>query len=186
MGYVRPACVGFQIDKYGRKNGLFSIMGHNVQLTDFIDEVESYCNEILPKIVEKMDILPHDANRKYDVSPHSALDIFTNKGLKADTIYVKRDMSHAQVNDELKKFTKGEPMLRLDSKHCNLLAQCLAGYTRHENTGQPRKDNYYEHISDAFKLGCFYVSRKLNQTQTEPKEPQYFGMQFGDDRSRML
>jgi hypothetical protein len=133
-----------------------------------------------------MDILPHDANRKYDVSPHSALDIFVGKGLKADTIYVKRDMSHTQVNEELKKFTKGEPMLRLDSKHCVLLAQCLAGYTRHEQTGQPRKDNYYEHISDAFKLGCFYVSRKLTETNTELKEPQYFGLEFGGGSSRIL
>tara|TARA_R100001079_G_scaffold104217_1_gene70676 strand:+ start:25 stop:1557 length:1533 start_codon:yes stop_codon:yes gene_type:complete len=186
MGFVRPACVGFQIDKYGRKNVLFSMMGHNVQLTDFIDEVESYCNEILPKVVEKMDILPHDANRKYDVSINSALDIFNNKKLKADTIYVKRDMSHAQVNDELKKFTKGEPMLRFDSKHCSLLMQCLSGYTRNEKTGNPRKDNYYEHVSDAFKLGCFYVSKKLmNQQVAAPKEPTYFGLQFGDDNERI-
>ena len=77
-------------------------------------------------------------------------------------------------------------MLRFDSKHCSLLMQCLAGYTRHEQTGQPRKDNYYEHVSDAFKLGCFYVSKKLmNQQVAAPKEPTYFGLQFGENNERI-
>jgi phage terminase large subunit-like protein len=180
MGFVRPACVGFQVDKYGRKNVLFSIMGHNTQLTDFIDEVEAYQNEILPKIIETMDILPHDANRKYDVSPHSARDIFIDKGLEdVDTVYVKRDISIAQVNNELKKFTKGEPMVRFDSVHASPLVQTLAAYTRHEETGQPRKDNYYEHLSDAFKLGCFYMAKRVVSTEVETKEPQYYGLEFG-------
>jgi phage terminase large subunit-like protein len=181
MGFVRPACVGYQIDKFGRKNILFSLMGHNIQLTDFIDEVESYCNEVLPKVMQTMDILPHDANRKYDVSPHSALDIFHTKGLhNVDTIYVKREMSHAQANDELKKFTKGEPMVRLDSKHCTILCQALAVYTRHETTGDPRKDNYYEHVSDAYKLGCYYMMKKVvNSVDVDTKEPEYFSMDFG-------
>jgi len=187
MGFVRPACVTFQVDKYGRKNVLFSIMGHNVQLTDFIDEVTSYQNEILPKIVETMDILPHDANRKYDVSPHSALDIFHGKGLKnVDTVYVKRDVSIIGVNEELKKFTKGEPMLRFDSKHCTSLLQALASYTRNEATGDARKDNYYEHLSDAFKLGCYYMSKKLQTSDIQPKEPKYYELEFGMNMENRL
>ena len=182
MGFVRPACVGFQIDKYGRKNVLFSKMGHNIQLTDFIDEVESYQNEILPKIVETMDILPHDANRKYDVSPHSALDIFHNKGLKnVETIYVKKEASYTQINEELKKFAKGEPMVRFESKECSDLLQTLTSYTRHEETGIPRKDNYYEHLSDAFKLGCYYISKRLYSTSDiQIKEPGYYNIKLGE------
>lgn len=183
MGFVRPACVGFQIDKYNRKNVLFCKMGHNIQLTDFIDEVEAFQNEILPKIVETMDILPHDANRKYDVSPHSALDIFHNKGIKnVETIYVKKEASYTQVNEELKKFTKGEPMVRFDAKYCTELLQAMAGYTRHEVTGHARKDNYYEHLSDAFKLGCFYISKRLHANEkVDPKEPGYYSINLAEE-----
>ena len=184
MGFVRPACVGFQIDKFNRKNVLFSIMGHNTQLTDFIDEVDGYSAEILTGVVETMDILPHDANRKYDVSPHSAIDVFRNKGLRSvETIYVKKEASYNQINEELKKFTKGEPMLRFDSHYCSLLIQTLAAYTRHEETGVPRKDNYFEHVSDAFKLGCFYVSKRLHSSGIdEPKEPSYYNIRLGEER----
>ena len=183
MGFVRPACIAFQIDKFGRKNVLFSKMGHNIQLTDFIDEVGALQDEILPKITETMDILPHDANRKYDVSPHSALDIFHNKGLKnADTIYVKKEASYAQINEELKLFSKGEPMMRFDSKTCTDLLQTLSAYTRHEETGAPRKDNYFEHLSDAFKLGCFYIAKRLIANENvEIKEPSYYNVGFGEE-----
>ena len=183
MGFVRPACVAFQIDAHGRKNVLFSKMGHNIQLTDFIDEIGALQNEILPKVVETMDILPHDANRKYDVSPHSALDIFHNKGIKnVETIYVKKEASYAQINEELKQFTKGEPMVRFDSQYCTDLLQALAGYTRHEETGQARKDNYFEHLSDAFKLGCFYIAKKLILNEDiEMQEPSYYNLGFGEE-----
>jgi len=183
MGFVHPACVGFQIDAHGRKNVLFSRMGHNIQLTDFIDEIEALCNEILPKITETMDILPHDANRKYDVSPNSALDIFHNKGIKnVETIYVKKEASYAQINEELKQFSKGEPMVRFDSKTCSDLLQTMAGYTRHEETGIARKDNYFEHLSDAFKLGCFYIAKKMTLNESvEMQEPSYYKMKFGEE-----
>ena len=71
-------------------------------------------------------------------------------------------------------------MVRLDSKHCTILCQALAGYTRHETTGDPRKDNYYEHVSDAYKLGCYYMMKKVvNSVDVDTKEPEYFSMDFG-------
>ena len=187
LGFTRPACVAFQVDKYGKKNVLYSLLGENIQLTDFIDEVNSYEKEIMPDIESTMDLLPHDANRKYDVSPDTSATIFKRKGLQTDVVYVKRDTSVVLANDELKEFNQGVPKVRLDAKHCNLLNQALASYTRHEETGEPRRDKYFEHLSDAFKLGLFYISKKLLASEELPTlEPKYYEVEFATNKERTL
>ena len=187
LGFTRPACVAFQVDKYGKKNVLYSLLGENIQLTDFIDEVNAYEKEIMPDIESTMDLLPHDANRKYDVSPDTSATIFKRKGLQTDVVYVKRDTSVVLANDELKEFNQGVPKVRLDAKHCNLLNQALASYTRHEETGEPRRDKYFEHLSDAFKLGLFYISKKLLASEELPTlEPKYYEVEFATNKERTL
>tara|TARA_R100001015_G_C4634054_1_gene199850 strand:+ start:1726 stop:3246 length:1521 start_codon:yes stop_codon:yes gene_type:complete len=187
LGFTRPACVAFQIDKNGNKNVLYCKMGKNIQLTDFIDEVNAYQNEIMPEVQSTMDLLPHDANRKYDVSPNTSATIFKRKGLQTDVVYVKRDTSVELANEELKEFSAGIPKIKLDSKHCTLLIQALSAYTREEQTGQPRRDKYFEHVSDAFKLGLYYISKKLLQTDSfAPNEPKYYSMDFDVNKERLL
>lgn len=178
LGYTRPACVAFQMNKHGHKNILYSILGKNVQLTDFIDQVVTYEKEIMPEVQSAMDLLPHDANRKYDVSPETSAMIFKRKGLNTDVVYVKRDTSVVLTNEELKEFNSGVPSLKFDSKHCGILIQALSAYTR-DDAGVPRRDKYFEHVSDAFKLGLFYISKKLVNDQELPvEEPQYYTDNF--------
>ncbi len=187
LGYTRPACVAFQVDRSGKKNVLYSLLGRNIQLTDFIDDVLAYENELMPEIENAVDLLPHDANRKYDVSPETSAMIFKRKGLQTDVIYVKRDTSVVLANEELKEFNQGVPRVRLDSKHCALLCQALSAYTRDEN-GVPRRDKYFEHVSDAFKLGLFYISKKLQLDSDLPDahEPVYYNMNFGEHKERLI
>jgi len=185
LGFTRPACVAFQVDKSGRKNILYALMGKNIQLSDFIDEVESYQKEILPSLTSMLDILPHDANRTYDTSPNTSAMIFKGKKLSTDVVYVKRDTSVILANEELKQISGGIPRVRIDSKHATLLAQTLAGYTR-DAKGQPRRDKYFEHISDAFKLGLYYISNKLpNLDEIHLVEPMYYALNFGETKERL-
>lgn len=188
LGFTRPACVAFQIDKNGNKNVLYCKMGKNIQLTDFIDEVNAYQNEVMPEVQSTMDLLPHDANRKYDVSPNTSAMIFKRKRLQIDVVYVKRDTSVELANEELKEFSAGTPKIKLDSKHCTTLIQALSSYTRDEQTGQPRRDKYFEHVSDAFKLGLYYISKKLMQGEDTftPNEPKYYDMDFEVNKERLL
>ena len=54
----------------------------------------------------------------------------------------------------------------------------LSAYTR-DDAGVPRRDKYFEHVSDAFKLGLFYISKKLVNDQELPvEEPQYYTDNF--------
>ena len=185
LGFTRPACVAFQVDKTGRKNILYALMGKNIQLSDFIDEVQAYQKEILPELTSTLDILPHDANRTYDTSPNTSAMIFKNKKLATDVVYVKRDTSVVLANEELKQLDAGIPRVRIDSKHATALAQTLASYTR-DDKGQPRRDKYFEHISDAFKLGLYYISNKLpNSEDINIVEPEYYSLNFGETKERL-
>jgi len=186
LGYSHPACVVFQVDKVGRKNILLAMMGTNTQITDFIDEVATYQTELMPKVLNTMDLLPHDANRRYDVSPHSSAEIFKGKGLQTDVVYVKRDTSVVLANEELKTLTGGIPKIQIDSKHASMVTETLAAYTRDDN-GVPRRDKYFEHISDAFKLGLYYISKKLNISEDiQPVEPNHYGLNFGVTKERIM
>lgn len=174
LGFRHPVCIGIQLDKLNRKSILFALMGTNIQLTDFIDEVESFCKENLPRVIVTHELLPHDAHRVYDVSPDSSLDIFKKKGLRQYTVtYSKRDASILTVNQELSKLTDKIPNIRVDAKYAALVASCFTNYRRDEKDQKPKLDGYYEHISDALKQAIYFFS-KSGDVNVTYEEPTYF------------
>jgi phage terminase large subunit-like protein len=80
-GYRHPACVMVQQDQFGIRNYMSAVMGTEVLLTDFIDEVKAHCNELYPRAHKFYDLLPHDMNRRGDDSKDTGVQIFKKKGL---------------------------------------------------------------------------------------------------------
>lgn len=165
LGYDRPACVGFQIDKFGRVLVLFALLGKKTQLYDFIDLVTGHLEAILPGTVfSHHEILPHDANRHYDVSPSSAADIFREKRLDSlDVYYVNVEKSVLNLNSMFSTLKAGKPSIMIDAEHAHLVGNCCALYTRDERTGKPKtsKKTDMAHISDAMKLMSTHIMRKV-------------------------
>lgn len=161
LGLERPACIGVQVDAKNRLKYLFAILGHRRQLTDFIDDVEQETYSLMPSIMNKVDVLPHDARRRYDVSTLSAEDVFRSKKpkLNVEVLYTHSEPAIALANDRLRLLRDGEPIIQIDSKNCSLLIQCLSIYSRDVKTGKPKEDKYYEHISDCFKMSIQYLAR---------------------------
>ena len=159
LGFNHPAVVAFQLDKNNRRKYLFSIMGEDVLLTDFIDEVEAYTKHNLPDIRSKYEILPHDAKRQYDTAPQRAFEIFEEKGLERyDIVYTRRDASLENVALSLRENKYKQPMIQIDQQHADLLCKCLLFYTR-DSEGIPKRDRYYEHVSDAFKQAEYWIKK---------------------------
>lgn len=182
LGKHHPVCIGAQYD--GVIKVYFSIMGNDIQLTDFIDQVEEYTRENFPRIINTVDILPHDARRRYDVSPYSAEDIFHMRRPPLDTevMYVHKEPAIDVCNELLRRLKQGQAFIQIDSKHASLLVQCLTLYTRDEK-GELRKDDYFEHLSDAFKLLISYLSRNIQSAvmigTIQHETPSY--LEFGTD-----
>ena len=169
LGYDKPACVGFQIDKFNRMLILYALLGNRIQLNNFIDMVQGHIEGIIDvPVLSFHEILPHDANRTYDTSPNSAADIFRHKRLDSiDVIYVNAEKSILAANKLFSLQRNGKPAVMMDSQHANLLGNCCALYTRDEATGKPKtsKKTDMAHISDAFKLGVSYVERLVPQSE---------------------
>ena len=78
---------------------LSSILLLKILKIDFIDEVDGYCAEILPGVIETMDILPHDANRKYRES-FSLQRSFVNLGHDCEMWGLGHDNFNSQPDFE--------------------------------------------------------------------------------------
>lgn len=183
LGYDKPACVCFQIDKYNRLIILCALLGNKIQLNNFIEQVTGHLEGILQeKPLSYHEILPHDANRMDGNSPNNAVSIFDDKGLKSfDVIYVKAEPAIVAANKWFSQYKAGKPAVMIDSQYAHLLGNCCALYTRDEATGKPKtsKKTDMAHISDAFKLGISYVERTVKssdifkQTENKMSKPGY-------------
>ncbi len=183
LGYDRPACIGFQIDEYQRVLVLFALLGKRIQLIDFIDKVEGFVESVLPaQVWATHEILPHDANRVYDVSPSSAANIFESKRLLSyDVFHVNVEKAILTINQLFSTLKAGKPALMIDSLHGNLVANCCALYSRDDKTGKPKTSKQTEmaHISDALKLMATYMTRRVapsslaQATNEVTRVPQY-------------
>lgn len=122
LGYLRPACTAWQIDKYNRKRILLSVLGENIQLRDFIEEIEAKCRELFPRCMSTHEVLPHDARRRpaTGVSPVRPIDVFDEAGLKSRSIvYVDAEAAILAGNTALGTLIRREPEVLIDMDYAD-------------------------------------------------------------------
>jgi len=171
LGYEHPCCTGFQIDRYNRKKIMFCLLGDNIQLRNFIDEVDAKTRELFPRCMSTHEILPHDANStdKRGVTKERAVDVFREKGLNDySVIYVSVETSIVACNMALGNIIKREPEIQIDIEHASLFVNMLSLYTR-DTKGKPKRDKKFEHPSDNFKLLIQYCKRLPQEEQYNEK-----------------
>lgn len=181
LGYNHPVCIGFQLDRHGRRRYLFCLDGKRIYLGDFIDQVKAFIRNYMPDVMGEHILVPHDANRTYDIAKGNAADVFKRKGYRQGqitTMYNKREHTFTIANDALGKFRAGEPDILMDQDYCALLAKCATDYTRN-NDGVPKEDGYFEDIADAFKMSEHWVSSQGMSNIIQPKEPNYNRVAIG-------
>jgi len=161
LGYARPAMTAFQIDKYNRVRIMFSLLGNQEILNDFIERVQARTKELLPQATYFHELIPHDARRTYDTSPKTSEMIFQDSGLRKYTvIYVHAEESILAFNKHLSRLIKGEPAILVDGTYAALSANCMQLYLRDENTGKPLNDKYYIHLADNLKMIGAFLKRE--------------------------
>ena len=180
LGYARPACTAFQVDKYNRVRIMFSILGEQEVLNDFIPRVERKTLELFPSATVFHECLPHDARRKYDTSPKSSEMIFNDNGLNRYTvIYIHAEDAILDFNKYLQRLIHGEPAILVDMQHAPKTVSCMQLYIRNPDTGEPFKDKYYEHLSDNLKMIAAFLKREgvldehMARYEIHPPEPFY-------------
>lgn len=183
LGYNRPAYVGWQVDDYGRILCFFAGLGDGEDFGSFIDKNTGHMYGIFPEgHIPVYDLLPHDGNRHDPISGSTGADTLRDKGrTDFDVLYPRPEQNIQEINRWLNTTRSGKPMFRVDSQHANLVANCLAMYTRDEVTGKPKtgKKTNLAHISDAMKIFAEYYTRKMKpreqaaEAMARTQSPQY-------------
>lgn len=174
LGYRRPCCTSFQIDKYNRVKFYSTVLGDNEILHQFIPRIQRNTQTLFPSIGGFLDLLPHDAKRRDGNSPKTAEMIFRDYNCRnIEVLYVHVEDAIRAGNTYLGRLIGGVPAVQIDPTHAALLGSCLELHTRNEDTGEPLKDGYYEHVSDNFKLVMQFllnngVIKELNAPSIAP------------------
>jgi hypothetical protein len=160
LGYHRPSCTGFYIDKYNRVRILFSILGKQELLNDFIPKVQRLSTEVCPEVTFFYELIPHDGNRRYDSAPKSSVEIFRDNGLTSySVIYIHKEESILDWNKYLQRLIRGQPAVLVDPDRASRVVSTMSLYTRDDETGEPLK-NDYAHTSDNLKMIAEYLKRE--------------------------
>lgn len=179
LGKNVPACMIWQLDRFNRTKIYAQLCGNDIQLVNFIDEVEALCNRLFPSRLAMQELIPHDARRLYDTADFTAEQIFHRKGLK-DTlmIYIREEPALAKANELLGQTIKRVPAVRIDSEFANNVINCMTLHTRDDKTGKPAKHPLFSHITDNIKMwamfmGGIHARSDLNQPEFQPSYPRY-------------
>ncbi len=179
LGYIHPVCIAAQVDRNNRINILFSIMGSNIPIINFIDEVDAFMKEYMPDVLALHDVIPHDGRRHSDKVDYTTEQLFKNlKRGQVTVAYTKRDKGFELCNKQLGIWMNKLPKIQLDLDHAEELANTLKVYVNDEKTGLPVEDNYHEHYADAFKQLIVFLDKLHNvlygADETDPAVPNYF------------
>lgn len=156
FGYNHPACSWMQIDPVsGRVFKHRELLGHQIYLPDFVKEVKRVTDELCGPSYPIMDYGdPHGADKK-DVGESSVEYLRNHHGIHVMSRRerVKTGIDEIQHKIITKTFIDPEKPERQESlflvhSSCRItIAAYLGGYHRDE-TGQPVKDGYFDHVVD--------------------------------------
>lgn len=150
FGFNRPACVVRIKDFAGRKNIYYENLGEKEYLDIFAQRVIQDCERMFGKNATFEDYCDPRGNDKKDSGQTSVeilndLDIFPvgERGMKA---YVEPGVKC--VRHELSTLIQTIPLLTI-SERCPILVTGFSGKYVREDSGEVKKDGYYEHLMDA-------------------------------------
>jgi hypothetical protein len=158
FGYHHPAVLVTQKDMNDRWVWLREIIGNDITLEKFIDEVQSTLNLYYPGAAFKHYCDPAVV-QVTDKSEITSLQILQSKGIYPDFRQSTYRERKEIIEGKLSTLVNGKPMLMLDNRYCRTANDGFLGgyhYPIHKE-GQsfnqtyemPFKDGFYEHIMNA-------------------------------------
>jgi hypothetical protein len=168
FGYHHPACVWLQVADNDRIHILAELMGTEVILQNFTDQVNALSKKLFPGWDFKDAGDPavrarSDKNERTsaDILRYNGINIQSRPTLIKDGINLIRSLLTPRADNFVQ--------VKIDESCNTLIEGFLGGYQRNEED-EPIKDNFYEHIFDALR----YVVVIIYDAKTRSiKRPQY-------------
>lgn len=174
-GYHHPACVITQIDNCDRWCILKEIMGTDIILDKFADNVIATCNEEYPNATF-IDYGDPAGNQVNDKTEKTSVAILKSKGIIVRSKKSEYRQRKEIIDKKLSTIIAGIPSLIVD-KSCKVIIDgFLGGYHYPEKTEQkpiveiPEKDGFYEHLINALEYIAVNVFSNLQKINIKPQE----------------
>lgn len=167
FGFNHPACSFRLVDPVGRKNCRFSMMGEKIDLDVFAKQVLETSRRMFPDSQTKDfgDPRGHDktasssskhASTAFQVLEECGIHAIGERGARE---YVESGIK--QVRKEFATLINGKPELTIDPRNTLIRTSYFGKYVRDED-GIPKKDGYYEHVSDADRYIAHHSKNDLS------------------------
>lgn len=155
-GYHHPACVISQIDQCDRWCILKEMMGTDIILDKFADNVIAVCNEHYPNATF-IDYGDPAGNQVNDKSEKTSIELLRLKGIQVRSRKSEYRQRKEVIEKKLSTMISGIPSLIVDDSCHVIIDGFLGGYHYPEKTEAhpivetPEKDGFYEHLMNALE-----------------------------------
>lgn len=174
FGYRRPCVIWAQLDEdTGGVNCLRELLGENEEVTAFEPRVQMFSERWFPR-ASFIDFGDPAVDQHKDTG--STLHILSTLGVDVNFVRSDLDESIRQVRLGLERIVKGgRPQLLFSRKGCPILIRALrGGYRMNENGTKPLKDQFYDHLADAFRYGYINIFDHAGGLKALPQTSNYY------------
>lgn len=169
FGYHHPACIFAQVNDKDQFTVLREVMGTNKTLKEFAKDVLAVCKEHYIGTTFE-DFCDPSGRAKSDKNERTSVDILRTLGVKCR-------MKNSGVVEGLNTIRQllitrkeGDYSFYIDPCCVNLIDGFFGGYSLKENSEDPDKDGWYEHVHDALR---YIIVNVINLRSFEPIRPYY-------------
>jgi len=152
FGYHHPACVWFQIDSQDNLLILAELMGNEIVINRFAQDVIDLSKKMFPGWNFK-DAGDPAVRARSDKSERTSADILRGMDIRIQSKNMLVRDGINMIRNLLLLRPDGKSRLKINTP-CQLLISGFMGeYLRNEDTDEPIKDGFMEHILDALRYG---------------------------------
>lgn len=162
FGFRHPFCLWAQAKESGELFILREEMGHMVEITAFARRIKAFTARHYPGADRIQDIGDIAVKQKKDTG--SALGRLFKEGITMLYQHQSIQKGLDLMRKEFERFPGGDPLIKIDKRHCPILISALAGgYHMDEEKGnEPIKDGFYDHAVDTLRYGVVGVLEPMN------------------------
>ena len=174
FGVRRPAFVLIAQDEWGRYIVIDEILGEDISSINFVEMIRKRLRERWKLDIYDVEIYGDIAGSFREQGDGLSIiqKIREQYGINIKTQKVKVLDSIIRIRQLLEKEIANVPMLRID-QNCKMMLAGMLGEFKMDEYGKPIKDNYYEHIHDAFRYGIMGALKHSNHSTLKVYTPEY-------------
>ena len=193
FGFHHPAFGVSQLDDMGRWYLLSELLGNEITIDKFCDQVRSFLNIRFPEATDYRHFGDPACLQHNDKSEKTSWQICKDKGFDIKCIQSTYRQRKELIDGKLSKIINGKPTLLVDNSCKVTIDGFLGGYhyperkpgqQNSDSFEQPYRDGYYEHIMNQWEyiaVNVFRVVQRVNNRNKykyRNKMPQNIGAGF--------